>query len=436
MASETFPLIDVDRLQVGMYVVLDVGWRNHPFLRDRFTIRNAEQVAQLQGLGPKQVRWCPRRSSAQPLPEAPPAAAPGAIESSGWIPATAVWPDGEPRTEQQWQEALLKQVEDNYRQVAQRHQQMMKLLAVSPAEGRQAAEQLGDTLYRSIAEAHQPAVRLLSERVGYQASGHEVGVAALALLLARDCGFSAEAQQELALAALVHDLGKTRIPTFLHEDNGRLSDFERRTYRQHVELGVDLAKKVGLPEGVIRVIAEHHEHHDGSGFPAGRAGDRLAPASRVLAIVNRYLNLVCPLRVECGITPHQALQQMYGLERARFDPEYLSQFIRVLGVYPPGTLVELTDRRIAVVVASRPGASLSPRVQVLSKPDADPSAAAFDLDAEGELRVRCSLQPGQLGARWVQRSRQLARSPLYVEPQTASEWAAWGNSETEQVLVF
>lgn len=436
MASETFPLIDVDRLQVGMYVVLDVGWRNHPFLRDRFIIRNAEQVAQLQGLGPKQIRWCPRRSSAEPLAEAPPAPTPETIESSGWIPSSASWLGAEPKTELQWQEASLRQVEDDYRQVAQRHQQVLKLMAVSPVEACQAAEQLGESMYRTVAAAHQPAVRLLSERVGYQSSGHEVGAAALTLLLARDCGFSAEAQQEAALAALLHDLGKTRIPTFLHEDNGRLSDFERRTYRQHVELGVDLAKTVGLPEGVIRAIAEHHERCDGTGFPAGRAGDRLAPASRVLAIVNRYLNLVCPMHVECGVTPHQALQQMYGLERAHFDPVFLSQFVRVMGVYPPGTLVELTDHRIAVVIASRPGASLSPRVQVLNRPDEEAQSAAIDIDAESELRVRCSLQPAQLGSKWMQRSRQLARTAVYVEPQTASEWAGWGTAGAEQTLVF
>src|SRR5690606_18110651 len=120
------------------------------------------------------------------------------------------------------------------------------------------------------------------------------------------CGFSGEDLRTLALAALVHDIGKLRIPAFLHEDHGKLTEFERRTFRRHVELSVELAAAMGLPGPVLTAIGEHHEHIDGTGFPAGLSGDRLSPIGRVLALVNRYHNLVCPLHVENGLTPHRA----------------------------------------------------------------------------------------------------------------------------------
>jgi putative nucleotidyltransferase with HDIG domain len=454
MASPSLPLIDVDRLRLGMYVVLDVGWRNHPFIADSFTIRTEEQLRQLRAMGPTQIRWCPDRSSIRPLPgpatpASPPTGEPAPVGNSATeatpapiaqapvvLAAAAQWLETEPATESEWQALSLRRVEDGYRNVAQGHLRFLKHLGSDPVAAREQAEQLGDTLYNAVADCHAPAVRLLSQGVDAAASGHAVATAALALLLARDCGFTPEEQREAALAGLLHDIGKTRIPSFLHEDNGRLTAFERGSYRRHVELGVELARSLDLPPTVIRAIAEHHEHTDGSGFPTGRCGDRIAPASRVVAIANRYLNLVRPQHADVGMTPHQAMQQMYGVERAHFDPTYLSHFVRVMGVYPPGTLVELTDGRMAVVIASRPGASLSPRVQLVEAPDAQVPGVAIDIDGEGELRVRCSLLPAQLNPSWARRSRELARSAVYIEPQTSPEWSAWSDSASTQTQVF
>jgi len=447
MAPNPLPLIDVDRLQLGMYVVLDVGWRNHPFLFGSFMLRTSEQLRQLRALGPREVRWCPKRSTTQPLPERPAEAQESAPRDAGsevaeraltpaLLAARARWTGIKPATELQWQETLLAQVEDEYLQASQRHQQLTRLLLQDPAGARAAAEQLGETMTRTVAECHEPAVRLLSQRVSQQPSGHEVSVAALALMLGRDCGFEGESLRELALAALLHDIGKVRIPPHLHEDHARMSPFERRAFRQHVEFGADLARTMGVPDGVVRAIAEHHERCDGGGFPAAISGEQMAPISRILAIVNRYQNLVCPQKLDAGLTPYQAMQQLYGTERTHFDALFLSRFVRIMGVYPPGTLVELTDRRMAIVIASRPGASLSPRVQIIERPDDTAPSTAIDIDAESALRVRGSINPGQLDSRWAQRSRQLARSAVYVEPQTAPEWCAWGASEAVETQVF
>jgi putative nucleotidyltransferase with HDIG domain len=449
MANASLPLIDVDRLRIGVYVVLDIGWRHHPFAFSSFTIRTTEQLIQLRTLGPRQVRYCPDRSSVRPLAEPvldPPVldqpvldraavGAPAVNDSTAdkaaahlikEAPAPAATPavsaprfSAGPAGALQRQQASLERVEDEYREIATSHQQLLKQLQTDPQAAAQTVARLAETMLATVADCPAPAVRLLSQRVGFVASGHEVGVSGLAMLLARESGFSRESIREVALAALLHDIGKVRIPAFLHEDDGRLTAFERRSYRQHVAFGVKLASGLDVSGTVIRAIAEHHERCDGGGFPAALRGDQMAPASRVLAIANRYLNLVCPLHFESGLTPYQALQQMYGAERAHFDPVYLPRFVRIMGVYPPGTLVELSDRRMAIVIASRPGASLSPRVQVVEMPEDERPSLAFDLDPGSSLRVRCSVLPGQLNSRWAQRSRQLARAAVYVEPLAA-----------------
>lgn len=435
MASDHLPLIDVDRIRPGIYVVLDLGWQSHPFAFSSFTVRTDEQLRQLRALGLRQVRYCPDRSQVEPLPQdaaarpplvpEPPRPTLGSAEIEIQIEQPAPPIDAVAALEQDSplyrQEASLKRVEAEFRQATQQHQHLLKHLLFEPVRARQLAQRLGDQLYRMVNEGPQRCLRLLTQRVGERPSAHEVSVSALALLLARDCGFGEQSLRELALAGLLHDIGKVKIPAFLHEDHGQLTEFERGSYRRHVDLGVELAEGLGLDRSVVRAIAEHHERVDGSGFPAGLRGEKLSQIGRVLAIVNRYQNLICPLHHESGMTPHHALQRMYGAERGQYDPEFLPRFVRILGIYPPGSLVELTDQRTAIVIASRPGMSLAPRVQVVEHPDHDEPSLAIDLAPTRGLGIRTSLRPEQLNARWAQRARQLARAPFFLEPVSAAD---------------
>lgn len=416
MTIAKLPLIDVSRLQVGVYVVLDLGWRHHPFAFNNFTLRTEEQLAQLRSLGLTQVSYCPERSTVPPLPVPSATPPPKTTERETPIAAsrTAVAPEAQ--TPLQRQEASLKIVEAEYLKVTSQHQQVLKHLSTDPQKARPMVEELGTSMSALVADGRELAIRLLTQRAGDNPSGHEVGVTALSLLLARDCGFSPTELRDLALAALVHDIGKAKLPTFLHEDHGRLTDFERNTYRSHVSRGVELAESLGLAHPVIRAIGEHHERYDGGGFPAALNGQQISPAGRVLAIVNRYLTLVCPLNLQLGLSPHAALQQMYGRERPHFDPVIFPRFVRMMGVYPPGTLVELTDQRMAIVISTRPGNSLAPRVQVLDQPDRDKPSLAIDIDLGKGIAVRGAMRPHQLNSLWGQRARQSARAAFFLEP--------------------
>ncbi|MBD8524484.1 HD-GYP domain-containing protein [Pseudomarimonas arenosa] len=435
MAASEFPLIHIDQVQPGLYLVLDVGWTNHPFLRNRFLLRSPEQLQQLRSHGITQVRYCPKRSTVAPKP-APTSASPAAAVDQPSVAPLERYRHVEALTEKQWEHDALRRIEDEYAEFALAHRGLLSLLPRQPREARQAADRLATSVFNCIADCDIPAVRLLSEQAGRQPSGHELGVSALAILLGRECGMPEHKQKHLALSALLHDMGKLQLLPQVREDHPSLTEPERRRYREHVALSLELARSMELPDEVVKAIAEHHEYADGSGFPNGRHLEQISAAGRALAIANRYMNLVCPLRPELGMTPHQALQQMYGPERARFDPHLLARFVRILGVYPPGTLVELADLRKAIVVASRPGASLAPRVQVIDDPRETDLGETIDTEMQGELRVRRSLPVDELSPIWAQRARELARSPLFVEPQTMPVWRSWHSAECEPVLNF
>lgn len=433
MAPSGLPLIDVDRLRVGVYVVLDVGWRNHPFLRSRFLISSEEQLEQIRALGLGKVQWSPERSTAEPLAESPtpaaPASEPAPSQPVSGLPRVEPARLMEPVSLEDWDEISLHWVESEYDDIATRERALREALGGDPGLARELAEELADAVSTAISECERPAVRLLAERQDAASDGHEVAVMALAVLLGRDAGLDEPTLRQLALAALLHDSGKTRLPAAHREDTGELAAAALADYRRHVEYGVELARSMGLDEAVVRCIAEHHECADGSGFPRGLRGDALSEPGKMLAIANRYMNLVCPQRSDAGLTPHQALQQMYGRERERFDTALLARFVRLLGVYPPGSLVELSDRRIALVVASRPGGALTPRVQIIEQPDGGALSAAIDIDADSAVKVSRSIPPEQLDPRLARRSRELARAAFFVEPAPSPEWRSWDDEQ-------
>jgi putative nucleotidyltransferase with HDIG domain len=441
MAASDLPLIDVEHLRIGMYVVLDVGWKNHPFLRSRFTIRSDEQLAQLRAMGVAQVRWSPQRSEVQaPItatePEVAVTAPLPAAATSGPDPQPAAGQRMQPVSLDEWESLSQHWMQSEYADVAGRHAALLKALRQDPTAARESAEQLADMVSTAVSECDRPAVRLLTEKAGQEQAGHEVAVVALSLLLGRDAGLDEEALRQLALAALLHDIGKIRLPASAQEDSGELAGNDLKLFRSHVAHGLELGRQMGLEPAVLRSIAEHHEHADGSGFPEGLRAEQMSDAGKVLAITNRYVNLVCPQRSDQGLTPHQALQQMYGRERARFDATLLSRFVRLLGVYPPGSLVELSDGRIALVVASRPGASLTPRVRIIVSPDAEELSPALDIDGDSPFKISRSLPPEKLDPAWAKRSRELARAAFFFEPAPSPEWRSWGDEERESEASF
>ncbi len=423
MATHSLPLIEVSRLQPGMYVVLDLGWRRHPFPLNSFTLRSVEQIDTLRSLGLEKVRYSPERSSVPPLPvgTARPAAPPAPAEpvrakrieiEEIVLPDVPVEQLDDPLERQQ---ARLQQLEHRQRQAAQQHQQLLRLIGPDPAEAARAVTALSEDILGWLPERGDVALRLLGAGSGEQPSGHEISVAALSLMLGRDCGMPGASLKQLVQAALLHDAGKQRVPSFLHEDHGRLTEFERQSFRQHVEFGIEMARRMEMPREVVDAIAQHHEYADGSGFPLRLDLDAISPIGRVLSLCNRYHNLVCPLHAEAGLTPHRALQRLFREERELFDPTLLARFVKLLGVYPPGTLVELTDHRMAIVIASQPGNTLAPRVQIVDLPDDSQPRLAIELDPSRGVGVRCGLSPEQLNVRWAARARQMARGGISLE---------------------
>jgi putative nucleotidyltransferase with HDIG domain len=241
-------------------------------------------------------------------------------------------------------------------------------------------------------------VRVLGEPVGDRASSHAMNVTIVSLLLARAMGMAEAELHELGTGALLHDIGKLMLPDRVRLPRDDFSAAEQALYRDHVAQGVGQGRRMGLSSGALLVLAQHHEMADGSGFPKAVRLDAMAGAARIVAMVNLYDNLCNAALPSRSLTPHEALSRMFAQSRNKFDAAILGAFIRLMGIYPPGSLVQLSDDRFAMVMSVNAARPLKPRVQVYDP--RQPSARALHLNLEDlpELGIRRSVKADLLPA--------------------------------------
>lgn len=391
------PLIDVSQLKVGMFIHLDLGWMSHPFPLSSFKLSSEEQLLILRRLGLKQVRWSPGKSDlateATPMPATLPAAEPAGASAEL---------SAEEQARERHRELLARQrealhlCERQYAEASTAFRDLMEQVPREPQDARDRSGALSRALLDKMLVEGDINIRLLNEGAGERSTAHALNVAIISMLLGRAFGLGREEMLDLGQGALLHDIGKIELtPRFRHRDDG-FTGAEIQAYQQHVAKGVVLAQKMGVGTGPLLIIAQHHEHADGSGFPQRLNADRMSVGARIVALVNRFDGLCNPLLSSKAMTPHEALSLMFAQGRSRFDATMLNAFIRMMGVYPPGSAVQLTDDRHALVVAVNSSRPLKPRVLVHDPKVPREDALVLNLEELPDLGIRRSLKPQQL----------------------------------------
>lgn len=232
---------------------------------------------------------------------------------------------------------------------------------------------------------------------------HAISCSALGAAFGRHLGFDEETIFSLAAGGLLMDVGKTRLPESLLQYQGSLSPGEVDVVRSHVARGqAILAESDIINQDVLDIVRSHHERHDGSGYPDGLAGNMIPITGRMLGIIDTYdaMSSVRPYRA--AISRHQALRQIYAARNSLFHAEMIEQFQVCLGVYPTGSLVELSTGEVAIVMAQNQARRLRPRVAILSTPGKQPLSdfRQVDLMALGDkdpIDIVRSLAVGDYG---------------------------------------
>ena len=151
--------------------------------------------------------------------------------------------------------------------------------------------------------------------------GHSERVTALSMMLGKEMGLDEEQLKYLRLGSLLHDLGKIGVFKTVLDKAARLSDDEFDLVRNHPEIGARIIEPIGLPSEVSMVILQHHEWHDGSGYPLGMKGSEIHPLARIVAVADAFDAMTSQRTYREQLSFHEAAREIEAHLNTQFDPE-------------------------------------------------------------------------------------------------------------------
>ncbi|MBQ4132552.1 MAG: HD-GYP domain-containing protein [Desulfovibrionaceae bacterium] len=227
---------------------------------------------------------------------------------------------------------------------------------------------------------------------------HCINVCVLASLLSVQLGHKPSVTRKVGLAGLFHDIGKTHIPDAILNKSGPLSNEEFMVMKLHPELGLRHVQEQGLPPEVMSGISDHHEKLNGKGYPRGLKGDEISETARIITIVDIYDALTSRRVYKDPMLPHQALCLMYSMRGEELDERLLSHFIRTQGIYPVGSVVELSSGWRGVVTQICPEKPLAPQVTLVRSPLGRlKTGEVINLAEQSQVKITRVMTPGEAG---------------------------------------
>ncbi|MGQ5488638.1 HD-GYP domain-containing protein [Thauera sp. ZXT1-4] len=354
-------LIPIEKLLPGMYIHdLNCGWMEHNFVRNRFPVKSSEIVDKVRALGVHELYIDTSRGL--DLEEAP-TQEEAAHEVDEALEAIAiVAPAQQASVQHEVQRARNLHSEAN-RIVRDmmgdiRLGKQIQLEQIEPL-----VERIVDSIFRQQ-DAMLPLARLKDhDEYTFQ---HSVSVCALMTSFARTLELPREIIHEIAIGALLHDVGKAKVPDQILNKPAKLTDAEFAKMKSHVvQSKIILQGTPGISQIALDVAAQHHERFDGTGYPNRLKDDEISLYGQMGAIVDVYDAITSHRVYHKGMAPTEALRKLLEWSKFHFNPTLVQAFIRAVGIYPTGSLVRLESRRLAVVQAQTPENLMQPVVKVI-----------------------------------------------------------------------
>lgn len=245
---------------------------------------------------------------------------------------------------------------------------------------------------------------------------HCLRVSVLALTLGRHLGLESMDLQNLGTGALLHDIGKMKLPLELLDRPGKLAPHDVEILQHHVSLGVAmLRRQSGIAPQALDAVREHHERFNGSGYPAGLKGEAISLFGQIVGLVDYYDTMTSDWVDHTALSGYMAIRKIYELRDEQFHHTLVNQFIQCMGIYPVGSLVELNTGEVGVVVSMNRHRRLRPRVAMVLRPNNLPYEEVkiinlmHDRASDGRvLEIERTLEPGTYG---IKPSDYLPRAP-------------------------
>lgn len=386
--------ISSSKLIAGMYIdELNCPWIKHPFTRNQFKITDLKDIKKIQDLGIKSLKIDTskgldvqsKKSSSPPyLKKKQKEPIPDPSASTSDTEKTIVKkPFQKTRNEAKNIKNLAEDAISNIMGDVKLGQHI-EIGQVTPVI---------DKMSESILENHNALLGLSRIRsMDTYTFEHSVNIGVLMMSFCKTHGMSDELIQEAGIGGLLHDIGKALTPTEILNKPGKLTDEELTIMRNHVvDSHIILSKTPGISQNALDVASMHHEKFDGTGYPDGKKGDEISLIGQMSAIVDVYDALTADRCYHKGQDPSVVLKRLLSWSGSHFDTPLVHEFIHCVGIYPPATLVMLSNHHLAVV-SENSSNLLAPSVVVIlnTKTRAMIEPKLIDLAKQETIKVICS----------------------------------------------
>ncbi|MDD8059692.1 MULTISPECIES: HD-GYP domain-containing protein [Shewanella] len=357
--------VTVEQLEVGTFIRLPISWKDHPFLFSSFKIKNTAQIELIKGLGLKDVFIDPEKSDIEPVTSDKPEQVPTEEELNA-LKEQMLSDKSAKINEQQKLKRDLKKTEQQFDRSVSMMRSMVSKVSSRPLNAVSEAKDLISNLTNMLLNSDNLALHLMSDAKNEEhIYHHSLNVAMLCMLMAKELGWSREEVETIGIGALFHDIGKLKVPSTILNKRVPLSAPEENFIKQHPLMSINFLKLAdSFPEAAKPLIANHHEFLDGSGFPQGLKADKLDKMSQLIAVVNEYDILCNGTNQVKAKPPSVALGMLYKNYNNKLNNEYVSKLIKMLGIYPPGSIIELSSGQFAMVMSVNLQQLLYPNVIV------------------------------------------------------------------------
>lgn len=373
---------DIGDLRVGTFVKLEGSWFSHPFPTNTFQIKSSDDLATIQALQNVVILQDPDRSASFDDEEVPEenrgpldheesasreedteaiseSELDRPVDHESLIKESSLSTILDRREDYQEFQDHLRKVEGVYQKTLGQGNELFRQLSDRRPSGRKTADGMVTSIVTAI--QHPQTAMSLIDVVGsnggtWGLSEHALNVCTLSLLIGRQLGLEAEGLLDLGRGALFHDVGYRALPMNVRFSAvGLKIESDPELGKRHTEVGQQLmASFPDTSPAVLEMIAQHHERLDGSGFPKGTKAGDLSLLTKIVMVADHYDELCNAPDPKTSLTPHAALSRLFRHvvlkgESSRFCPEVVQALVQAIGVYPPGSLVELTDGFLGVV---------------------------------------------------------------------------------------
>ena len=195
---------------------------------------------------------------------------------------------------------------------------------------------------------------------------HSVKASIWSLVFGRHLGLDKIQLKSLAMGVLLAQIGKTKLSQEIFDSSEGSDKKYLKEYQEYIQYSLNaLLTMDELPKGVIPVVEYHQERHNGTGFPKGVTGDKIPLLAKIAGLVHYYQELISPRSDDLGLSPLAAVSKLYELRNIGFQQDLVERFIEAVGVFPTGTLVELSSNEVGIVTGHNKDRRLLPKVMIL-----------------------------------------------------------------------